>query len=297
MYSSIINEKSDVLKFLHGSRYISLEIVTIIYSSGVAAFGISIEIYLFVPYVIVNCILVARNCHSGQEMITAILWIVKIICLFVAIELCYRNLRKLPNYETNFNSSARTMLRQALLFTVTMLFLCSPGLRALYDTINRDLPNLCTYATAQCGVTDLYQPTFSYNNEKCLEDLTAYVSGREQLRVLRNFILLNRVSYSVFNENFLEINNDVKHVFLRILLVFLYLILATSVLISYIDPFIFINHCRLAYNIIECVIFLLLLWLPAYNLYDMRHRLPSRTTQSREHASSMNTSPIILLAV
>ena len=146
MYSSITSEKSDVLKFLHGSRYISLEIVAIIYASGVAAFGISIEVYLFVPYVIVNCILAIRNCGSRPETITAIIWIVKIVCVFLPIELCYRNLRKLLEYKTNFNSSTRTMLWQALLFTVTMLFLCSPGLRALYDAINRDLPELCTCA-------------------------------------------------------------------------------------------------------------------------------------------------------
>src|SRR5271154_5413153 len=36
MYSCKTTEKSDILKFLHGSRYLGLETFVIIYSSGVA---------------------------------------------------------------------------------------------------------------------------------------------------------------------------------------------------------------------------------------------------------------------
>ena len=71
--------------------------------------------------------------------------------MFLGIELCHRNFRKLPEYQTNSNSTSRTISHQVLLFSVTMLFLSSPGLRALYDAINRNLPNLCPYAIRQCG--------------------------------------------------------------------------------------------------------------------------------------------------
>ena len=293
MYSSVTNEKSDVLKFLHASRHIGLEIIMVIYLSGAVTFGISIEIYIFVPYVIVNCVLVAQNCGGASETITGIIWIVKIVCLFLGIELCYRNFRKLPEYQKAFSSAARVISGQVLWFSVTILFLSSPGLRALYDAINKNLPNQCVYATRQCGIIDLYQPTFSYNNDKCLEDLTAYVSGREQLRVLRDSAILNGVSYSIFNENFVEIHNA-KHVLLRILVVILYATLATSVLVSYVDPFFFINKCRLAYTTIECIIFVVLLGLLAYNLYDLHHQRQPTNSQLRQHAEPMNRFPRVL---
>ncbi len=63
-----------------------------------------------------------------------------------------------------------------------MIFLNSSGLRALYNEINR------------CSMIDLYQPAFSYNNDSFLEDLKDFVSGREKLRIVRNFILLNGAS-------------------------------------------------------------------------------------------------------
>ncbi|CAF5142802.1 unnamed protein product, partial [Rotaria sp. Silwood1] len=65
-----------------------------------------------------------------------------------------------------------------------MLFLSSPGLRAFNNATNKSLPKPCAYETKHCGIVNLYEPAFSYGDDKCLEDLIAYVSGREQLRTL-----------------------------------------------------------------------------------------------------------------
>lgn len=275
MYASTATEKSDVLKFLHGSRYLALEILVIIYASGVAAFGTSVEIYPLFLYVIANCILVVRNCGGSSMTRAAIVWVFKVFFLFLAVELCYWNFRKLVDYENRFNSSARVMLRQALMFSITMLFLSSPGLETLYFAINKSLPHSCIYEISTCGIIDLYVPSFSYDNDKCSDTLKAYVSGREQLRVLRNFMLLNGVSYSIFNVNFLGIHRGAKHFQLRIVLVLLFVALFTSVLISNVNPFYFIHKCQLTYSIIECIIFVILLSLLSYNLHHLRRSPPS----------------------
>ncbi|CAF1125896.1 unnamed protein product [Rotaria sp. Silwood1] len=293
MYSSNSMEKPDSLTFLHGSRYVAVETLVIIYASGVAAFGISVEIYILIPMAIVNCILVARNCGSSAKTIAAAVWVVKITFLFVTVELCYRNFRKLRGYKENFASSARAMFRQALLFSVTMLFLSSPGLRAFNNATNKSLPKPCAYETKHCGIVNLYEPAFSYGDDKCLEDLIAYVSGREQLRTLRNFIMLNSVSYSVFNVNFLDIKHGARYLPLRIILIILFAVVASSVLVSTIDPFIFIDNYQLPYYIIECILFIILFGLPAYNLYILQNQDPLTNPQPEEEIEMMDPSPRI----
>jgi hypothetical protein len=289
IYSSETTNKSDILKFLHGSRYLALDTLLLIYSIGVAAFGISIEIHPLFLHIIVNCILVARNCGGSAMIKIAILWIMKVFFLLVSIELCYRNFRKLRKYNEYFNSSAHAMLRQALLFSVSMLFLSSSGLRTLYHAINKSLPNLCKYNTSHCGIVNLYLPLFSYDNDKCLDHLTSYVTGREQIRVLRDFTLLNGVIYSIFNANFLDINRNAKYFLLRILLVLLFIALSTSVLVSHVDSLFFINRCQISYDSLECNIFALILSLLSFNLYKMRSRqLP--TTQHPISKSTIATS-------
>jgi hypothetical protein len=156
MYSSRTVEKSDFLKFLHGSRYLALEILVIIYSSGVAAFGMSFEIYPLFLHNIANCVLIVQNCGGSDMVNTTILWVIKVFFLLIAVELCHRNFRKLRDYNNNFNSSTRAMLRQALYFSVTILLLDSLGLGTLYHAIDKFLPRLCAYETGHCGIVDLY---------------------------------------------------------------------------------------------------------------------------------------------
>lgn len=271
MYSSY-SMKSDILTFLHGSRYVALEILVIVYASGVAAFGISIEIYIFIPKVIINCVLAACNCGGPAEKFTTAVWIVKIVFVFVTVEACYHNFRKWKNYDNNFHQSACAMLRQALLFSGTMLFLSSSGLRAVYNGTSKNLPKLCPYDTQRCGIINIYAPLFSYDNEACLGDLIAYISGREQIRFLRDLILLNGISYAVFNANFLDVEHGARYKPLRILLVIIFAAIASSVLVSSIDPYVFIHRCQLAYNIIECILFAILFGLPMFNLYSLRNQ-------------------------
>ena len=271
MYSSTDGYKSSVLLFLHGSRYLALEIFTVIYASGVPAFGVSIEIYILIPYAIGTCILTARNC-GGPIVLTGIFWIFKVVFLLVAIEVVHRNFRELKDYKENYKKSSRAMLRQALWFSVTMLFLSASGLKALYNAIDPNSLLFCAYDRSHCGIIDLYVPNFTYANEKCSDDIKEYVAGREQLRVLRNHLLLNGVSYAIFNCNWLDIEHGKEHIKIRIVLVLLCVGLATSVLVSYIDTLYFIEKCRLPYNIMELIIFIILFVLPAINLFQIRRR-------------------------
>lgn len=265
MYSSVNIDKSPSLQFLHGSRYLALEIFIVIYASGVPAFGVSIEIYILIPYVIGVCILSARNC-GGPIVLTGVFWVLKVFFLLVAIEIVHRNFKKYHDYIDSFKPSARSMLRQALWFSVTMLFLSASGLKALYNAVSPTTPLYCPYNMRHCGIIDLYEPQFGNDNDRCLNDLRDYVSGREQLRVLRNITLLNGVSYAVFNCNVLDIEHNKTHFKIRIVLIVLYIALITSVLISYVDVLYFLEKCRLPYNIIELLIFTVLFILPGLNL-------------------------------
>lgn len=275
MYSWNPINKPDSLIFIHGSRHIAMEILVIIYISGTAVFGISVEVYLFIPISIINCALAIQNCHGTSETIMTILWILKNIYLFVTVELCYRNVRELRQYETNVASSAHAMLRQALLFSITMIFLSSSGLRTLYHAVNQNSLLHCSYDTKHCGIINLYEPLFSDENDRCVDELINYIAGREQLPSLRNFIIINAISYSVFNVNFLEISHGAKYFWLRIIIIILLAAVTSSVVVSSIDPFTFINHCQLPYNIIECILLIILLALPCYNFYNLRHNTPS----------------------
>jgi len=80
-----------VLNFLFGSSYSLKDISAIIYASGAAAYGISIEIYILLPLIIINCILAINNCGiDHRETITSIIYIVKALALFAGTELSYQ---------------------------------------------------------------------------------------------------------------------------------------------------------------------------------------------------------------
>ncbi|CAF3909724.1 unnamed protein product [Rotaria sordida] len=155
MYSSASVEKSEVLQFLHGSRYIMLEIFTTIYASGVVVFGVSIEIYILTPWVIAMCVQVAQICHSRATTTISIVWVLKIVFLFLAVELNHWNFRKYRDYKDKFNKSGRALQRQALIFSVSMLFLSATGLTALYAGVRKSLPLYCPYDTNHCGIVEL----------------------------------------------------------------------------------------------------------------------------------------------
>ena len=151
-------------------------------------------------------------------------------------------------------------------------------------------PPMCVYKNNACGIVDLYVPLFTNDDSKCLGSLTSYVAGREQLRVLRNYMLLNGVAYSIFNVNFLETRRNAKYRWLRIILVVLFIALSISVLISCVDPFFFIHRSQLVYSIIECTIFLIILSLLSFNLYKLRNQ---RSSPSAEQPPNSRRRPRI----
>ena len=290
MYSSKLREKTGSLQFIHGLRSIPVEIMTIIYASSAVVFGLCIEIYLLILQAIINVILIAQNCDGSETVTSDIIWLIKLIIFLPCVELCHRNFRKLPRYNCRFNSSARSMLKQALLLAIPMLTGNLSGLKALYRATSIGLSHLCNYETSHCSILDMYRPLFSYDNDICSDDLSAYVAGREQIRLLRDFILLNIVSYSVFNKHFLKIKSNAKYLGIRILLIILFLALGTSSIVSYIDPLFFIGNCRLAYTIIESGIFLIIFGLMTFNLYQLRHQEEDNSTIM---ANMISTPPLL----
>ena len=143
MFSSLSSEKSTSLKFLHGTQYIVIEIAVIIYTSGLAAFGLSVEVYLLLPHAIANSVVASKHCGGSNLAISESFWVAKMIFMVFAVEMCYRNLRRRPCYVESFNRSARAMLKQALLFCGTVSIQNLSGVRAVYHTTYIALPDGC----------------------------------------------------------------------------------------------------------------------------------------------------------
>lgn len=292
MYSSRSNEKADTLRFIHVSQYIPVEILTIIYATGTAAFGISVEIYVFIAFTIINCIFVSQNCGGPEEISSASFWLVKMIIFFAAVELCHWNFRKLNKYEESFNSSAHAMLVQSYTLCFTVLFLNAPGLRLAYRATHGQLPQQCVYKKSQCGMANLYEPMFSYQDDACLDGLSDYTSLREQLRTLRNLVLFNIFSYACFNENFFPLKSSNRYFHVRVLLVLLFTAISTSVIVSSVDPLYFIRNCRLAYSIVEGLTFLLTIGIMILNLYLQRTRTSSQSHPNELTNGSSTNHPV-----
>jgi hypothetical protein len=83
-YAAPSNTPSIALQFIWGAKYPLYDIATIIYCSGASIFGISFEIYPLVLLAILNVILQSRNCG---EMQLTVIFLVRVICLAVAVEL------------------------------------------------------------------------------------------------------------------------------------------------------------------------------------------------------------------
>ncbi|CAF1620746.1 unnamed protein product, partial [Didymodactylos carnosus] len=199
LYSSSV-QPSFSLQFLFGAKFPFYDIASVIYGSGAVAFGLSIEIYVFIPVSIMNCVLVITQCDSQKETIRVATWVIRTMCLLVCVELGYGNFKKFQRHHENFNSSASSMLRQSLFFTVTMLFLVAPALRTVYNSINQQ----CLYNTSHCYVIELYEPLFNNtHSSSCQEEHIEYITSREELRILRNLVLINIAFYALFNTSFL----------------------------------------------------------------------------------------------
>ena len=213
------------LYVLFGTLYPLKNILLIGYASGAAAYGISIEIYLIVPLVIINCILAVINCslnHSGTR--GSITYMISTIVLFIGTELVHQNFKRFTyqqSYKLHYQAATRAMLRPFIYLAVTTMFLISPGLRAVYSAARFK----CPYAyqinnDSSCNLIDIERPMFG-ENDTCVPDFTAMVTGLEQLRIIRTISISSIAFYSMYNKAFLDITGRTSIIHKILLTLFL----------------------------------------------------------------------------
>ena len=260
-YAAPSNPPSVALQFIWGAKYPLYEIATGIYCSGAYVFGVSFEIYPFILLAILNVILQSRNCGDVQF---AVIFLIRTICLIVAVELAYRNFRRLSYDFKPRKKSSRVMLHQSLLFALSILYFASKGLRIVYDgAINK-----CEFDHFVCGLIDFDVPAFEAHSP-CDPSFIEYVSSREEIRILRDWLILNIAFYATFNRALLDLGT-LKHVrtwwFLpRFIVLILFLALATSFLVVNISPF-QVHNTKTVFDIIELVLFVYGVSLMIYKL-------------------------------
>ena len=249
-----------VLTFLFGSSYSLKDISAIIYASGTAVYGISIEIYFILPVIIINCILAIINCGiNHRETVTSIVYIVKALALLAGTELSYQNFKRFTfqqSYKLHYQIASRAILRQSIYLTVTIIFLVSPGLRSIYNAVRVKCPySNRTITDSQCNMIDIEQPV-SEDHFSCVADYTALITGMEQLRIIRDIALCSIAFYSMYNKGFLDITGttSISH---KIMLL-LFFAMSCSVIAVNIDPLHF-GTIKLYFNLIEIVIFVVLI--------------------------------------
>jgi hypothetical protein len=265
-YAVPSNPPSIALQFIWGAKYPLYDIATIIYCSGTPVFGVSFEIYLFVLLAIVNVILHSRNC--GDVQLTAI-FLVRVICLAVAVELAHWNFRRISDDFKPRKKSSRVMLHQSLLFSLSILFLASAGLRIVFD----GALNKCEFQYFVCGLINMNAPAFNAH-APCDPSFIEYVSSREELRILRDWLILNIGFYAVFNRALFDLgtlkNERIWWLLARLIPLILFLALATSILVVNIFPF-HLHKTKIVFDVIECVLFVCSVSLMIYNLFRTRH--------------------------
>jgi hypothetical protein len=238
-----------VLHFLFGSSYSLKDISAIVYGSGTAVYGISIETYMILPLVIVNCILAINNCGMNhRETISSIISIVKTLVLFAGTELSYQNFKCFTfqqSYKLYYQTASRAMLRQSIYLIVTIIFLASPGLRSIYSAVQFKCPYLNeTIIESNCSVIDIERPIFE-EHPTCVADYTAMITGMEQLGIIRDIVLCSIAFYSMYNKGFLDITGTTTIIHKMMLLLFF--AVSCSVLTVNMDPLHF-NKIKLYFN-------------------------------------------------
>lgn len=264
-YSNLLHSYM-TLNFLFLASYSLKDISAIVYASGAAAYGISIEVYLFIPFTIVNSIFAIINCGIHHaETIDSYTYVIKIIALFISTELAHQNFKRFTyqqSYKLHYLAATRAMVRQSIYLTVTIIFLVSPGLRAIYNATRFK----CLYVHetnngSSCNLIDLSRPVFS-DNDPCTPDFSIMVTSFEQLRIIRDIALCNIAFYSMYNKGFLDVtgNNGIIH---KIVLT-LFLAMSCSYIAANIDPFQF-NKFELFFSLIEIIIFIIMVILLIIN--------------------------------
>jgi hypothetical protein len=284
------------VRFMFGGNYIYYEVAAMIYASGAAAFGTTVDFVPGISLSVINCILAHINCQNPTRAKESIFSMIRVSVIYLLVELCYRNFQKLPRYKESYREAANVMLRQTLLFCFTALFRAAPGMRTVYRNTIRTIPD-CNYSKNQCGLLELYEPQFK-EGHPCEDGFTQYITSREELRIIRNFVYINIAFYAMFNNMFLEVTNNMEVYRLRVLLIFLFALLSTSVVYSNVTPFGFLGGPKIFYDIIEAVFFLLLLILLGYQWYrkgSRRHLNTNlRNPQTNESVERMKENPVLL---
>jgi hypothetical protein len=256
-----------ILNFLFGSSYSLKDISAIIYASGAAIYGASIEIYLIFPLVIINCVLSVKNCGiNHNETKSSIIYIAKAIALFMGTELAYQNFKRFTfqqSYQLHYQTASRAMLRQSIYLTVTIILLVSPGLRSVYSRVRFKCPYLNkTITESFCDIIDFERPIFE-DHFSCIADYTTMITGMEELRIIRDITLCSIAFYSMYNKGFLDITG-LTSIIHKIMLI-LFFTMSCSVIVVNIDPLNF-NNIKLYFNLIEIIIFIILMVILVLNL-------------------------------
>lgn len=251
-YSGIMKPSMTLLNFLFGSSYSLKDISAIIYASGAAAYGVSIEFYLILPILIGNSIFAILNCgFEHQETTGSIVYIVKVSALLAGTELSYQNFQRFTfqqSYRSHYQSSCRAILRQSIYLTVTILFLVAPGLRAINNAVRFKCPYFNeTIAVAHCSMIDFERPV-SEENANCVADFTALIAGTQQLRLIRDITLFSIAFYSMYNKGFLDMTGTTA--LIHKIMLFLFFGTSCSVLAVNIDPLHF-HQIKFYFDLIE----------------------------------------------
>ena len=265
-FSNLIGS-SIALNFLSHAVYPWKDITSIIYGSGAAAYGVSIEIYLIIPLLTMNTIVAVINCHINHSKTTrSLLYMVKVLILFSGTELSHQNFRRFryrESYQLFYVAATRAMLRQSIYLIITIMFLIAPGLRAIYNAARHK----CSYGYEKsnetiCQLIEIEKPVIE-NSDACIADFTAVVTGLEQLRIIRDIALYSIAFYSMYNKAFLDITGS-SGIIHKIVLI-LFLLMSCSFIVANIDPFQF-SRLRLIFDLIEILIIIIVIVLLIINL-------------------------------
>jgi hypothetical protein len=144
------------------------------------------------------------------------------------------------------------------------MFLVAPGLRSIYNAVRLKCPY--EYQTANetyCNLIDVNRPTFK-DNDPCVPDFTAMITGFEQLRIIRDIALCSIAFYSMYNKAFLDITGTTCGIIHKFVLT-LFVAMSCSFIAANIDPFHF-NNYKLCFTVIEIIVVLTVIVLLIINL-------------------------------
>lgn len=255
-YSHLIKPSSVPLNFLFIASYSWKDVSSILYASGAAAYGVSIEIYIIIPFLIINPAFAIKNCGIDHgETVDSLTYIAKVVALFLGTELSHQNFKRFTyqkSYKLHYLAATRAMLRQSIYLTITIMFLVSPGLRAIYNAARLKCPYVHESTNGStCHLIDVNRPAFA-DTDPCVPDFTAMVTGFEQLRIIRDIALCSIAFYSMYNKAFLDISAS-SGIIHKIVLA-LFVVMSCSFIVANIDPFNFHNFVFF-FDMVEILIF------------------------------------------